>query len=704
MSKPQPKVSVIIPVYKAVEWIRGTLESLGRQSIDAELYEVLVIFNGLDDGSSLEVDKAQEAYPSMRIRRFSTNPPSASAARNVGIREALGDFVTFVDADDWISERYLQVLLTNSDHGTIPVAQIVDVSSSGQHKYFNRYNSLILQRTEPFISPKDFFTPLSFMSSKMYPREWAAEVLFDEDLRSSEDVVFNYQIYAKFNFRFSLLPAALGEMYYRRHTSGSVSRGDGSREFLVEQRLSAMRSLARARGEAPLSKRKLFLQPLKAQLNFIGKYVSRTDRKDRRDIIDAVSGIGVRGLNWSAIQGETNRLVIAVNFSPYADTGAVVTAKRIRERAETVDVISGNLSRLRDKHLDNTLISSPYVRKHKVVEPAFRAFASKAEVSRFLSKGLETYHEWVEQGAKYRDLYSRSMWPHSHLLAGAIKRTVPDLYWEAEFSDPNSLNVVGEKRLHPEVTEDISDYFNDWGTSEQREILDAEPYVLRWSELLPYFFADKLVFTNKHQFKLMLEHAPPEFRTEIERKSIVKVHPTLPGEFYQIKSAAPASRNDRINLAYFGDFYKTRGMIEIFVALEQLPDTELESFSLHIFTSSKLDDVIKHIPLRVQAIVEIHAKLEFLDFLSTLNSFDVLIVNDASTADYFPRNPYLPSKISDYRGVETPIWAVVEPGSILSSMIFEFVSPLGDISAAERVLREIYLELGRSKLDSASTY
>jgi len=95
-------------------------------------------------------------------------------------------------------------------------------------------------------------------------------------------------------------------------------------------------------------------------------------------------------------------------------------------------------------------------------------------------------------------------------------------------------------------------------------------------------------------------------------------------------------------------------------------------------------------------------KLEFLDFLSSLEDYDVLIVNDAYTADYFPINPYRPSKISDYQGSKTPVWAVVEPGSSLSSVPVSYQSNLHDTEGAKRVLQRI-IEDSQHKRQTVTT-
>jgi hypothetical protein len=87
----------------------------------------------------------------------------------------------------------------------------------------------------------------------------------------------------------------------------------------------------------------------------------------------------------------------------------------------------------------------------------------------------------------------------------------------------------------------------------------------------------------------------------------------------------------------------------------------------------------------------------FLEFLNLTTLFDVLLVNDAATAQHHAVNPYLPSKISDYRGSGTPIWAICEPGSILSTQPVDFSSELGDVAGATAALRALIARGPRSR-------
>src|SRR5699024_7718460 len=131
------------------------------------------------------------------------------------------------------------------------------------------------------------------------------------------------------------------------------------------------------------------------------------------------------------------------------------------------------------------------------------------------------------------------------------------------------------------------------------------------------------------------------------------------------------------------------GMGEVIDALENLTDEELRRLNLVIFTDSKRSSIHDKFPTRVMDITTVQSRISYLEFLATLDRMNVLIVNDSYTKEYYPQNPYLPSKVSDYRGSTTPVWAIVEPDSVLSTMNFSYRSSLGDVAGATAIIRAI---------------
>lgn len=98
------KYSVIIPVYNAARTLRRCLDSLVDQSFDD--YELLLINDGSTDGSDAICREYANVYPC--IRYFAKENGGVSSARNLGLEQAKGEYILFVDSDDWLSTETLQ--------------------------------------------------------------------------------------------------------------------------------------------------------------------------------------------------------------------------------------------------------------------------------------------------------------------------------------------------------------------------------------------------------------------------------------------------------------------------------------------------------------------------------------------------------------------------------------------------------------------
>lgn len=109
-------ISVIVPVYNVYEWLDSCLESVINQTFGD--FELILINDGSTDGSDLKCKQWAERDP--RVRLIHKRNEGPSAARNVGIREARGSYLVFIDSDDWIDNGYLEIMYnraieTNAD-------------------------------------------------------------------------------------------------------------------------------------------------------------------------------------------------------------------------------------------------------------------------------------------------------------------------------------------------------------------------------------------------------------------------------------------------------------------------------------------------------------------------------------------------------------------------------------------------------------
>lgn len=128
------KVSIIIPVYNVEKYLPQCLDSVVSQTIDD--YEILVVNDGSPDNSQAIIDRYQALYPDKLISFVKENGGQGSA-RNMALELARGDFIGFVDSDDWVDpemyERMYQAAA--GQNADIAVCDMIDHYEDGTEIY-----------------------------------------------------------------------------------------------------------------------------------------------------------------------------------------------------------------------------------------------------------------------------------------------------------------------------------------------------------------------------------------------------------------------------------------------------------------------------------------------------------------------------------------------------------------------------------------
>ena len=126
-----PKISIIVPVYNVEQYLPMCIESILSQTFTD--FELLLIDDGTPDSSGDICD--EYARKDSRIRVFHKDNGGVSSARNLGLDEMRGEWVTFVDADDWIgSSRFESVVKKISDKVNILVTSYTRCSQTNDLK------------------------------------------------------------------------------------------------------------------------------------------------------------------------------------------------------------------------------------------------------------------------------------------------------------------------------------------------------------------------------------------------------------------------------------------------------------------------------------------------------------------------------------------------------------------------------------------
>ena len=183
------KVSVIVPVYNVEQYLRDCLDSLLAQTIDHDEMEVLLINDGSTD-KSLEICKEYEMFfPCLLI--FSQENKGVSAARNVGIKNARGKYILFLDSDDTSEPQTLKQIVDFFDdhYNEINLVTYYDRYFINEKEVSPHLRYKYLTKTGIY-SLRDNVFALQLRLSICYKNQFSKNILFAEGVSFQEDQKF----------------------------------------------------------------------------------------------------------------------------------------------------------------------------------------------------------------------------------------------------------------------------------------------------------------------------------------------------------------------------------------------------------------------------------------------------------------------------------------------------------------------------------
>lgn len=191
------KLSVIIPIYNTIKELPECLESVCLQKYDN--LEIVCVDDGSFDGSQIIVDEYAEKYENMKV--IHQDNKGESSARNVGLKQATGDYIAFCDCDDKIEQNmycHMMDLAQNDDLDIVACNWTKDFGDSSQ-KVNNTFPICegIFTRDEllKYIYMRDYYQGFAYMWNKIYKRQILLDdngniELFDENLKIGGDVIY----------------------------------------------------------------------------------------------------------------------------------------------------------------------------------------------------------------------------------------------------------------------------------------------------------------------------------------------------------------------------------------------------------------------------------------------------------------------------------------------------------------------------------
>lgn len=176
------KVSVIVPVYNGKKYINKCVNSILRQTFKD--IEIILVDDGSTDNTLDILREYEKKFPNVKV--ISSINLGAGGARNIGLDASHGEYILFVDADDFLREDMIEVLYKNA------VSNDADIVRCGRCTYFENikldsYNSSYYNEYKKIINPKkekDYvFNEMPTVWNKLIRRNLFDDIRFREHLK-----------------------------------------------------------------------------------------------------------------------------------------------------------------------------------------------------------------------------------------------------------------------------------------------------------------------------------------------------------------------------------------------------------------------------------------------------------------------------------------------------------------------------------------
>lgn len=188
-------VSIIVPVYKVENEIDRCIQSILNQTYTS--IEIILVDDGSPDKCPQICDKY--AKQDKRIKVIHKENGGLSDARNVGLDMAKGEYIAFIDSDDWVEDSFIEQLLTNliSTNSDISICGYTLVNENNQKRHYSARKDLEILENEEAL--RELFTQEKFgcmVWQKLYRKELFKDIRFPVN-KLYEDVAVSLPLFIK---------------------------------------------------------------------------------------------------------------------------------------------------------------------------------------------------------------------------------------------------------------------------------------------------------------------------------------------------------------------------------------------------------------------------------------------------------------------------------------------------------------------------
>lgn len=191
------KISVIVTSYNCRNEIARCIESIERQTY--KNLEIIVIDDGSTDGTERVINKLFGKDP--RVRFIQKKNGGVSSARNLGLKYASGEYITFVDGDDSLEKDMYEVLYTAIHYYNAEIAHCSynRIQDNKKKPIISDGKVHVQNRNEALRCLIGGYLFVGSSCNKLYKKNLLEDITFDTDIIINEDVKMNFEVFRKSN-------------------------------------------------------------------------------------------------------------------------------------------------------------------------------------------------------------------------------------------------------------------------------------------------------------------------------------------------------------------------------------------------------------------------------------------------------------------------------------------------------------------------
>ena len=177
------KLSIIIPIYNSSRYLDRCLNSIIKQTFND--YEIIIVNDESSDNSIDIVNDFINKYPDKDIKLINIKHSGSSLARKKGLEKAGGEYIGFIDADDYINDKYYEILINEINDNDIIATDI----KIGNNIKRNNYQDNIIDSKQASLLIFNQKAIYQYLVNKIYKKELFNNISFPKDMIGEDFII-----------------------------------------------------------------------------------------------------------------------------------------------------------------------------------------------------------------------------------------------------------------------------------------------------------------------------------------------------------------------------------------------------------------------------------------------------------------------------------------------------------------------------------